>query len=63
MAREEITEKDVQLLRRAAGSQSVEALKTLFDESGWTAKEVDSFCEQSKTPLQQAAWKGRLDSI
>lgn len=51
------------LIRRAAGSQSIETLKELISSARWTAEELDALAVAGKTPLQQAAWKGRLDSI
>jgi ankyrin repeat protein len=63
MMTREIALEDAQLLRRAAGSQSIETLQELIEQAAWTAKELDAMSVEGKTPLQQATWKGRLHSI
>ena len=58
------TGRNPQEVIRAAGSQSLQSLKEIIQTEGWTARELDDLAYQTgRSPLQQAAWKGRIDSL
>lgn len=54
---------DAQRLRRAAGSKSLDVLKDEIETKGWQVEQLDDLSETGKSPLQQAAWKGNLESV
>jgi len=61
--KEEDHSRNPQRVIRAAGSQSLQLLKEIIETEGWTGEELDALAHVGRTPLQQAAWKGKVESL